>query len=75
MNAYTYYRAREIRLMRKQMQYTQKDYLEDWMTAQAVAQIMAERGEEEHLKVILESCMNRVIAYSEIAEGIPKEEA
>lgn len=71
MNVADYYRAREIRLMRQAMKYRYADYLEDWELAVAIAQMMAEKGEQEHLKRMLEGCFNRMYAYQPLANQNP----
>jgi hypothetical protein len=57
-----YYSAKDILWMRRLMRYDQVQYMEDWNLACALAMLMS-AGNKEFFEPMLNSCMNRILAY------------
>jgi hypothetical protein len=62
VNIREFYTAIEISKMRKLMKYNHERYTEDWNTAIAVSILMATGG-HDRFEMVLEGCMNRILAY------------
>lgn len=53
----------EVSKMQRLMRYTAYDYWEDWAVAESLALLMAVGQNERYLAPMLNSCMNRILAY------------